>query len=442
MAVLALTGSPAALAPVTAEFGENELCIETRLSHGVVRAQEAGWSVVLIDTEFADSGSMELVERLATNGQAVAVMTRSPSLRLTLDAMDRGARDVLSMPLDATKLRELVIRCHKIVARPAQPDVPALEGSDEMVGESPPMLEAFKAIARVARSTATVLIRGESGTGKELIARTIHERSARPNGAFVAVNCAAIPEALLESELFGHEKGAFTGAIARRIGRFERGSGGTVFLDEIGDMSLPLQAKILRVLQEREIERVGGTAPIPVDVRLIAATHRDLEQDVATGRFREDLYYRLAVITVKLPPLRERGDDLRLLAEHYVARYAREYQRSVRAISRDALATLRAYHWPGNVRQLRNVIECAVLQADGEVLLNSHLPREALRDKATPAAEDSSLLTLSELERRHIKRVLSESGGQMNVAADILGIHRNTLRRKLTEYGIHNGEHT
>ncbi len=440
MAVLALTGSPAAFAPVTAEFGETEFCIETRLSQGVVRAQEAQWSVVLIDAEFADSGSLELVERLATNGQAVAIMTRAPSMRLTLDAMDRGARDVLSLPLDAAKLRDLVIRCHKMVARPAQPDHVAAETSEAMVGESAHMLEAFKSVARVARSNATVLIRGESGTGKELIARTIHERSARPRGAFVAVNCAAIPEALLESELFGHEKGAFTGAIARRVGRFERGSGGTVFLDEIGDMSLPLQAKILRVLQEREIERVGGTAPIPVDVRLIAATHRDLEQDVAAGRFREDLYYRLAVITVQLPPLRERGEDLRLLAEHYVARYAREYRRPVRAIARDAMAILRGYAWPGNVRQLRNVIECAVLQADSEVLLASHLPRQALREKVPAVAEAASLLTLSELERRHITRVLSESGGQMNVAAEILGIHRNTLRRKLTEYGIHNGE--
>ncbi|HEY0305016.1 MAG TPA: sigma 54-interacting transcriptional regulator, partial [Longimicrobiales bacterium] len=210
MAVLALTGSPATLAPVTAEFGENELCIETRLSHGVVRAQEADWSVVLIDTDFAETGSLDLVERLVTHGKAVAVMTRAPSLRLTLDAMDRGARDVLSLPLDVAKLRDLVVRCHKMVARPAQAESAAREASDEMIGESPHMLEAFKSIARVARSNATVLIRGESGTGKELIARTIHERSSRPKGAFVAVNCAAIPEALLESELFGHEKGAFT----------------------------------------------------------------------------------------------------------------------------------------------------------------------------------------------------------------------------------------
>jgi DNA-binding NtrC family response regulator len=236
--------------------------------------------------------------------------------------------------------------------------------------------------------------------------------------------------------LFGHEKGAFTGAVARRVGRFERASGGTVFLDEIGDMSLPLQAKILRVLQEREIERVGGQAPIPVDVRLVAATHRDLEQDVRSGRFREDLYYRIAVVTVQLPPLRERGDDLRLLAEHYRGFYAREYRRPVRVISREAFELLRGCAWPGNVRQLRNVIESAVLQADGEVLLPAHLPLDALRPRTEPYEAEAALLTLSELERRHIKRVLAEAGGQMNVAAEILGIHRNTLRRKLMEYGI------
>jgi two-component system, NtrC family, response regulator AtoC len=436
MAILALTGSPAALAPLSAEFGEAELCIETRPSQGVLRAQQEQWSVVLIDAEFADTASLELVERLATTGQPVAVMTRAPSLRLTLDAMDRGARDVLSVPIDAGKLRDLVVRCRKLAVRAPETEHHATEAADNIVGESPRMLDAFKTIARVARSNATVLIRGESGTGKELVARTVHERSARARGAFVAVNCAAIPEALLESELFGHEKGSFTGAIARRLGRFERASGGTVFLDEIGDMSLPLQAKILRVLQEREIERVGGSAPIPVDVRLIAATHRDLEQDVRAGRFREDLYYRLAVVTVQLPTLRERGDDLRLLAEHYVARCAREYGRGVRVISREAMAILRGYHWPGNVRQLRNVLESAVLLADGDVLLPAHLPRETMTMTQANPLDQFALVTLSELERRHIQRVLNESAGQMNVAAEILGIHRNTLRRKLAEYGI------
>jgi len=331
-----------------------------------------------------------------------------------------------------------VMRCHKVSAR-AVPAAPRpSEAAESIVGESPRMLEAFKTIARVSKSTATVLVRGESGTGKEMVARTIHERSARAKGPFVAVNCAAIPEHLLESELFGHEKGAFTGAIGRRIGRFERASGGTLFLDEIGDMSLPLQAKILRVLQEREVERVGGTSPVSVDVRLIAATHRDLEKDVRAGRFREDLYYRLAVVTVQLPALRERGDDLRGLVDHYLEQYAREYGRPVHSISREALAILRGYSWPGNVRQLKNVIESAVLLADGDTLLPCHLPPEVLSPDFRPDTHEAmvTLVTLSELERRHIQKVLAVSGGQMNVAADILGIHRNTLRRKLAEYNL------
>lgn len=436
MAILALTGSPAALANLTTEFG-SELCVESRPTQALALAKQNVWSVVLVDAEFADHAALEIIERLAASGQAVALLTRAPSLRLTLDAMDRGARDVLPLPPDASKLRELVVRCHKVGMRTADAERPASEAAELIVGESPRMLDAFKTIARVSRSSATVLIRGESGTGKELVARTIHERSTRAKGPFVAVNCAAIPESLLESELFGHEKGAFTGALVRRIGRFERATGGTVFLDEIGDMSLPLQAKILRVLQEREIERVGGTGPVAVDVRLIGATHRDLEQDVRAGRFREDLYYRLAVVVVPLPALRDRGDDLRLLIEHYVARYAREYRRPVRAISREAMSVLRGYQWPGNVRQLRNVIESAVLLADGEVLLPSHLPPELLKHEEPVLPEGvPAMITLSELERRHIQRVLSASGGQMSVAAEILGIHRNTLRRKLTEYGI------
>ena len=403
----------------------------------MARAQQAGWSVILIDSEFADGAALDLIERFAASGSAVALMTRAPSLRLTLDAMDRGARDVLLFPPDAGKLRELVMRCHRASAR-GTAAVPASQSAESIVGESPRMLEAFKTIARVSRSTATVLVRGESGTGKELVARTIHERSARAKGPFVAVNCAAIPENLLESELFGHEKGAFTGAIARRIGRFERASGGTLFLDEIGDMSLALQAKILRVLQEREVERVGGNAAVPVDVRLIAATHRDLDRDVRAGRFREDLYYRLAVVTVQLPALRERGEDLRVLAEHYMMRYAAEYARPVQSLSQEVLATLRTYSWPGNVRQLRNVMESSVLLADSDALLPCHLPPEvSAPSPETPAVEAGApLVTLSELERRHIQKVMSVSGWQMNVAAEILGIHRNTLRRKLAEYGI------
>jgi DNA-binding NtrC family response regulator len=353
------------------------------------------------------------------------------------------------------------------------------------------MLAAVKTIARVADSTATVLLHGESGTGKELFARLLHEKSARGAAPFVALNCAAIPEALLESELFGHEKGAFTGAVGRKVGRFERAHGGTLFLDEVGDLSLGAQAKVLRALQEREVERVGGEGVLQVDVRVVAATNKDLAREVAMGRFREDLYYRLAVVVLTLPPLRERGDDIRLLAEHCVARFAYAHRRATRAISREALALMAAYPWPGNVRQLYNVLERAVLLADGPVLLPAHLPLEVraplhgalhggvgafgaaapfqtpsqglphyglphygLPNQHLPAQGVSSqgmsgtaahivgtgpaegLLPLGELERRHIAHALSLTGGHLARAAELLGIHRNTLRRKLQEYGL------
>jgi transcriptional regulator with PAS, ATPase and Fis domain len=303
------------------------------------------------------------------------------------------------------------------------------------------MLAVFKGIARVAGSDATVLVLGESGTGKEMVARVLHSRSARSRGPFVAINCAAIPENLLESELFGHEKGAFTGAIGRRVGRFERAQGGTLFLDEIGDMSLALQAKILRALQEREIERVGGTAPVPIDVRVIAATNRDLLAATRAGRFREDLYYRLAVVTLRLPPLRARGNDLWLLVDHFVARYAREHKRPIRGVSEAVLEILGAHPWPGNIRQLRNVMERAVVMSSGEVLLPQHLPPEFLQASAPedPGAAplfEGPLLTLEAMERQLIHRALAESRNNLTLAAERLGIHRNTLRRKLAQYPL------
>jgi DNA-binding NtrC family response regulator len=354
------------------------------------------------------------------------------------------------------------------------------------------MLAAVKTIARVADSTATVLLHGESGTGKELFARLLHEKSARGAQPFVALNCAAIPEALLESELFGHEKGAFTGAVGRKAGRFERAHGGTLFLDEVGDLSLGAQAKVLRALQEREVERVGGEGVLHVDVRVVAATNKDLAREVQLGRFREDLYYRLAVVVLTLPPLRERGDDIRLLAEHCVARFACAHRRHTRAISREALALMAAHPWPGNVRQLYNVLERAVLLADGPVLLPAHLPAEVrapapdigpmvgppmtpshglphyglpsygmaaggLAGYGLPAQSTSppgaafggaqvpgsgsgeALLPLGELERRHIAHALALTGGHLARAAELLGIHRNTLRRKLQEYAEASG---
>src|SRR3989454_1157943 len=292
---------------------------------------------------------------------------------------------------------------------------------------------------RGAASEATVLVQGESGTGKEVVARAIHQNGAEAAGPFVAVNCAAIPENLLESELFGHEKGSFTGAITRKIGRFEQAGSGTLFLDEVADMSLALQAKILRAVQEREIERVGGEETIPVDVRLIAATNRDLREQITQGRFREDLYYRLAVVMIRLPRLADRGDDLVLLTAYFVRQFAERYRKQVRAVSDRALDLLRNHAWVGNVRELRNVIERAVIVATDDTLRAEHLPDELRGEEASLPDRPqggTTLLTLAELEARHIARVLAHTSGQIGAAAEILGIHRNTLTRKMKEYGL------
>ena len=398
---------------------------------------EAGdWSLVLVDADLAGALAPVLIERLAEAGHPVVLAASQATLPLTIEALRHGARDVVSIPVDAAHVRELLQAASS--ATVAQPPQAALLGEHAVIGQSPALLGAFRTVARVAVSGATVLIRGESGTGKELLARTIHDHSDRSRRLFVAVNCAAIPENLLESELFGHERGAFTGALARRVGRIERASGGTLFLDEIGDMSLSLQAKLLRVLQEREIERVGGDAPIGVDVRVLAATNRDLEAEVAAGRFREDLYYRLAVVGIELPPLRARGDDLVLLADHYLAEYATRYGRPAHTFHADTIAALRAYGWPGNVRQLRNAIERAVLVAEGSLVLPCHLPLEVRSPGTVRVAPSVSedLLPLQEVERRHIKRALDATGGHMARAADLLGIHRNTLRRKIESYQL------
>jgi DNA-binding NtrC family response regulator len=487
MKVLALTPDGPLLLQLLASQIEAglELVIEPSLDPGRKRLKEMAWSLVIVDSSL-DDNIVDVVERIASTGQRVVLLARSASVELTLDALQRGAWDMLPFPIDAAELRDVISRCKATddamgttgrrsgaisadagvsngrrsppngvasddVAAPADKSC----ASVTLVGESPKMVAAFKTAARVADSTATVLIQGQSGTGKELLARFLHEQSRRREGPFVAVNCAAIPEHLLESELFGHEKGAFTGAVARRTGRFERANGGTLFLDEVGDMSLPLQAKILRALQEREVERLGGDKPVPVDVRLVAATNRTLEEEVAAGRFREDLYYRLAVVVLTLPPLRERGDDIRLLAEHCIAKGANDRGWYVEAIANETLDFLRNYPWPGNVRQLCNVMERSLLMADGPVLLPQHLPPEIRnhpseaflrgaerrlgrdrRERHDRRSDGTALPPLEALERDHIRRALALTGGQLGRAADLLGIHRNTLRRKLRDWGL------
>jgi DNA-binding NtrC family response regulator len=373
----------------------------------------------------------------------VVLLTVHPSMELTLAAIRLGAQDVLLKPPPPGRVGEILSSLAG--SRRTRP-LPAVEPAraETIIGASPEMMVVFRSIAHAATSDATVLVTGESGTGKEMVARALHAGSTRAGGPFVAINCAAIPENLLESELFGHEKGAFTGAIGRRVGRFERASGGTLFLDEIGDMSVALQSKILRALQEREIERVGGSSVVPINVRVIAATNRDLAAAVRDGGFREDLYYRLAVVVLHLPALRSRGADLDRLAEHFIALYAREHGRPIRAVAEEVLQVLRDYPWPGNVRQLRNAAERAVVMCGGEVLLPQHLPPEVRSGtEAAPASGgifNGTLLTLNEMERQMIQRALRETGNNISLAAHRLGIHRNTLRRKLVEHGLRGGE--
>jgi DNA-binding NtrC family response regulator len=357
-----------------------------------------------------------------------------------------GALALLREPLDEEQLRARLRSALDEGPEVALPDLVGVaddpEGAPVLVGDSPAMGTVFETVVRAARSTTTVLLTGESGTGKEVVARALHWASDRSTGPFVAVNCAAIPEHLLESELFGHERGAFTGAVARRVGRFERADGGTLFLDEIGDMSLVLQAKVLRVLEERVVERVGGEDGRRVDVRVVAATNQDLQRATSEGRFREDLYYRLAVVELSLPPLRERGTDIRKLALRFAAHFARRHERPVTGITEAVLRRLEAAPWPGNVRELRNVMDRAVLLANGSVIrtgdlrVGSGTPTDSAHGGAGGSGGYAPTLTLEAVEADHIRRVLASVDGHMGRAAETLGIHRNTLTRKLKAYGI------
>ena len=312
---------------------------------------------------------------------------------------------------------------------------------DEIIGKSEQMQQLYTRIQRATEGNITALIQGESGTGKELVAKAIHYNSPRKAGPFVAINCAAIPEALIESELFGHERGAFTGALARRIGVFEQANTGTLFLDEIGDMQLALQAKLLRVLQERRFQRVGGTTNISTDIRVLAATSQDLAAAIRNGTFREDLYYRVAGFPITVPPLRERSEDIPLLANHFLKTYTETVEKSIRAISADALHVLMQYEFPGNVRELENTIESAVLLETTDLLQPSSLPWHLLQTILQPAADNTSeapfILSLDEVERRTLIHALEVTGNNISRAAEALGINRSTFHRKLKKYGEH-----
>ena len=384
----------------------------------------------------------------------VIVMTAYGSIQDAVSAMKAGAMDFLAKPVDPDHLLLLVERslAQRRMASEfflLKEELASRNGAPRIVGEDPSLKKVVASLQRAAGSDATVLLLGESGTGKELFARALHALSPRTDGPFVAINCAAIPEALLESELFGHEKGAFTGAHARKPGRFERAHHGTLFLDEIGELPLPLQAKILRAIEERRFERVGGNVSLHVDVRIVAATNRNLKAAVAARQFREDLYFRLSVFPVDIPPLRERKGDIEILARHFIDRYRKELNKPPLLLLSQSLAALQAYGWPGNVRELQNCVERAVLLADTDALHPRHFNLSEASSAAPLASSspweqidlsgsmaDASRRVLVEVERRKITQALRDAGGNRQKAADALGLALKTLSAKIDDYRL------
>lgn len=435
-------------------------------AEGVALFRQASPDVVLLDLRLPDRSGLEVYHQIREIDRRVPVIfaTMTKGADDAIEAMKLGAFDYLFKPLDLAQLKEIVGEALEVSRRMREPAVvvtdptadPEREGS--IVGNCPEMRAVYKAIGRVTAQDVPVLITGESGTGKELVARAIYQHGLRSNGPFLVLNCAAIPEQLLESELFGHEKGAFTGADRRRIGKFEQVNGGTLFLDEIGDMPLGLQAKLLRVLQEQQFERVGGNETIQTNVRIIAATHRDLKTWSNDGRYRADLYYRLSVFTIQLPALRERSDDVELLVKHFLRRMNRELGREVTEVAPEALLTLKSYSWPGNIREMQSVLKQSLLHAVGHVLLPSFLPElnvsaspvpaegrassdlldfeSFIAERLTPDATDLYTETHRLLDRLLLTRTLEFTSGNQHSAARILGISRQTLRTRLRELGI------
>jgi two-component system response regulator HydG len=374
---------------------------------------------------------------------SVLVMTAYGSIEMAVQAIKEGAFDFVQKPMDLEQLEVRVARCverWRLLGEGGEPRAAneAREKPDPIVGESPALRAVIELAQRVAATRSTVLVTGETGTGKELLAGLLHRASPRCAGPFVKVNCAALPETLLESELFGHERGAFTGADRLRIGRFEQASGGTILLDEIGDMAPTTQAKLLRVLQDREFQRLGGTRPIRADVRIVAATNQALEAEVRAGRFREDLYFRLNVIRIHLPPLRERREDLEALAAHYLAQFSRDLGRPLRRFGESALASIHSYPWPGNVRELRNVIERAVLLADGEQIdaADLELTEGVAEPRGGSAGPALATLRLAEVERAVVLEALHRSAFVQKDAAARLGVSRRKLNYMIQRMGI------
>jgi two-component system nitrogen regulation response regulator GlnG len=428
-----------------------------------------GIGLVLLDVRLPGDDGLKLLSEIGGRSDSpfVVVMTAEDTMRTAVEAMKRGAADYLGKPFDLARVERIVRDLAASPLEPSEPGPAAASGAEvvgtdgrrfkevalpeTLVGRSAAMVEVYKEVGRVARTEMTVLLMGESGTGKELVARAVHSNSGRAKGPFITVNMAAIPRDLIESELYGHEKGSFTGAVERRPGKFELASGGTLFLDEIGEMPIELQAKLLRVLQEHEVDRVGGQRPLPVDVRIVAATNADLGRSVEEGRFRRDLYYRLAVVPIRLPPLRERDGDVVLLARHFVSRYGEQLKGRAVTLSRDAEPLLQAHPWPGNVRELQNVVQRALLKLNGTRLTSNdlvgllpaaaHVERglaglvESILDAAAPEGGRYHS-ALAAVEAPLLAAALARTKGNQLRAAELLGMNRNTLRERMRALGM------
>jgi DNA-binding NtrC family response regulator len=412
-------------------------------------------SVVLLDVRLASESGLEYLPTLVSRKEApmVIIVTAHGSERLAIEAIKKGAYDYLAKPFEVDELRILVRNAISAFQLRSENERLRNELTEtntfgQLIGSSPAMTRVYSLIEKVANTDVSVLITGESGTGKEVVAKEIHARSRARTGPFVALNCAAMPEELIESELFGHEKGAFTGASGKRIGKFELADKGTLFLDEIGDMSLSTQAKVLRVLEEKRFQRLGGNETVSSDVRIVSATNKDLDREVEQNRFREDLFYRLCVVNIKLPPLRERKTDIPAIAQAFCKRYSLAYRNESLKLSKSTLKVMLEYDWPGNVRQLRNTIERAVVLTEGDEITLEVLPeevteREPQRHNTIQVTEENETSNITnfkeakrEFEKKHIEKCLDKTAGNITQAAALLGMHRQSLQHKIKELGL------
>jgi nitrogen regulation protein NR(I) len=422
---------------------------------GLAEFHKNGADIIVTDLVMPKVGGMEVLSavKAANPDVPVIIITAHGTVDSAVEAIKAGAFDYITKPFDQAELSAVIAKAskaHESARRSVRPDIKARAA---IIGESPQIQEVYKIIDKVADTPSTVLISGESGTGKELIATALHGASSRRDQPFIKINCAAIPHNLIESELFGYERGAFTGAVTSKPGRFELADGGTLFLDEIGEIPVEMQVKLLRALQEGEFERVGGIKTTRVDVRLVAATNRDLQAEIEAGRFRKDLYYRLAVVPIMLPALRERRSDIPMLARHFVDKYNRRLNKKIEGIADDAMALLQAYNWPGNIRELENLIERVLLFADGPLITAKDLPdpvrQGAALQPGSPASspsveaptgetglKDIIRMKAAELEKDLITKALEETGGNVTRAAKLLQISRKSLQTKMKEFGL------